>query len=374
MAEEPIVTTDWLAEHLEDPDVRAVDIRGYVTTRPVAPGVEEATYRGAEEEYLAGHIPGAVFIDWTADIVDPDDPVPAQLAKPDRFAEAMAARGIGPRTKVVAVDHLGGQFATRLWWALTYYGHDLAYVLDGGWDRWVEEGRPIEPGAVKRPRREFRTVPRASWRKTAEEVRSLPRPGLIDPASSTPATPASTPVLADAAREAATSPAPATSPASASSTPTAGSSRSTRPPVSPPRRASAAIGRSSPTATAGSRRRSCCSTCIDSDSRTCRITTVHGTSGACGKTCRSPRPRSTSPKGAGTLRVPSVYQSSMFTSLSVPDAIWAKSTARGAYLLLYPDPLNRHGRAICNLPPRLGFRPVRFLGFEAPESCQRVER
>ncbi len=100
------------------PDVRVLDIRGSVATRPAEPGVEEATYRGAPDEYAAGHIPGALFVDWTSDIVDPDDPVPAQLAGPERFARAMGERGVGDSTRVIAVDHMGGQFATRLWWAL----------------------------------------------------------------------------------------------------------------------------------------------------------------------------------------------------------------------------------------------------------------
>jgi thiosulfate/3-mercaptopyruvate sulfurtransferase len=170
MADDPLVTTDWLAARLGDPDVRVVDCRGYVTTRPVGPGVEEATYRGAVEEYLAGHIPGAVYVDWTADIVDPEDPVPAQVAPPARFAEAMGARGIGDGTRVVAVDHMGGQFATRLWWALMYYGHDAASVLDGGWNRWVEEGRPVEPGPVRVEPREFHPRTRPEWRATADQV------------------------------------------------------------------------------------------------------------------------------------------------------------------------------------------------------------
>ena len=65
---------------LDDPEVRVVNMRGYVVTRPLEPGVEHADYRGALEEYLAAHIPGAVYIDWTRDIVDLDDPVPAQVA------------------------------------------------------------------------------------------------------------------------------------------------------------------------------------------------------------------------------------------------------------------------------------------------------
>jgi thiosulfate/3-mercaptopyruvate sulfurtransferase len=165
-----LVTTDWLEAHLEDSDVRVVDMRGYVITRPLEPGVEEADYRGAEEEYLASHIPGAVYIDWTRDIVDLDDEVPAQIAPPERFAEAMAVRGIGDRTHVVAVDHAGGQFATRLWWALAYHGHDDVSVLQGGWNRWVEEGRPVQSGPVIPPRAVFTPRVRPELRLTAEQL------------------------------------------------------------------------------------------------------------------------------------------------------------------------------------------------------------
>ena len=126
MTTEFLVSTDWLAEHLFEPTVRVVDIRGFVTTKTVADGVEHAVYRGAHEEYLAGHIKGASFIDWTSDITDPLDPVPAQIAPPDRFAEAMASRGIGDETTVIAVDHGGGQFATRLWWALSFMAMTLS--------------------------------------------------------------------------------------------------------------------------------------------------------------------------------------------------------------------------------------------------------
>jgi thiosulfate/3-mercaptopyruvate sulfurtransferase len=159
MPHDLLVTTDWLEDHLRDPDVRVVDMRGYVTTKPESPGVEVATYRGAPDEYRAGHIPGAVYVDWTVDIVDPDDPVPAQIALPERFARAMAERGIGDETHVVAVDHMGGQFATRLWW-----------VLDGGWNRWVEEGRPVETSVPSHPLATFTPRLRPEWRATADEV------------------------------------------------------------------------------------------------------------------------------------------------------------------------------------------------------------
>ena len=173
MATDLLVSTEWLAEHLSDPSIRVVDMRGSVVTRQVAPGVEQADYRGARDEYLAAHIPGAVYVDWTTDIIDPDDPVPVQVAPPDRFAEAMAARGIGDETVVVAVDQSGGQFATRLWWALSYYGHDNVCVLDGGWNRWVKEGRPVEAGEVAVARAVFTPRTRPRLRVTAEHLAGL---------------------------------------------------------------------------------------------------------------------------------------------------------------------------------------------------------
>jgi thiosulfate/3-mercaptopyruvate sulfurtransferase len=167
---ELLVSTDWLERHLNDPGVRVVDMRGYVVTRPLEPGVEQADYRGAREEYLAGHIPGAVYIDWTTDIIDSNDSVPVQIAPPDRFAQAMAERGVGDQTHVIAVDHSGGQFATRLWWALSYYGHDAVSVLEGGWNRWVDEGRPVAQGPVTHPRAVLTPRIRSELRLTASEL------------------------------------------------------------------------------------------------------------------------------------------------------------------------------------------------------------
>jgi thiosulfate/3-mercaptopyruvate sulfurtransferase len=173
MPTEPLVSTLWLAEHLRDPGLRVVDIRGFVTTKLVALGVENATYRGAREEYLTGHIPGASYVDWTTDITDPLDPVPAQIGPPERFAEAMSVRGIGNDMTVIAVDHAGGQFATRLWWALHYYGHDDVAVLDGGWNRWVNEGHEVETGEVTHPRAKFTPRTRSRLRVTAEDVAAM---------------------------------------------------------------------------------------------------------------------------------------------------------------------------------------------------------
>jgi thiosulfate/3-mercaptopyruvate sulfurtransferase len=173
MASDLVVSTDWLADHLHDPELRVADVRGYVVTTEVTPGVEQAYYRGARDEYLVAHIPGAAYIDWTLDIIDPDDPVPVQVAPAERFAAAMAARGIGDQTLVVAVDHTGGQFATRLWWALTYYGHDLVRVLDGGWNAWLKERRPVESGETAVAGAVFTPRIRPELRVTAQQLVEL---------------------------------------------------------------------------------------------------------------------------------------------------------------------------------------------------------
>ncbi len=166
-----LVETDWLADHLDDPGVRIVDMRGYVRSTPLGPGHEEATYVGAPEDYAAGHIPGAVYVDWTTDIVDRDDPVPAQIAPPEQFAAVMARAGIDDDTLVIAYDaHPAMQFATRLWWALRYYGHDRAAVLDGGWPRWVREGRPTTADVPSYPTATFTPRLRPELRATAADV------------------------------------------------------------------------------------------------------------------------------------------------------------------------------------------------------------
>jgi thiosulfate/3-mercaptopyruvate sulfurtransferase len=135
-----LVTAEWLAEHLDD--VRVVDIRGYVRATDLGSGKQHAEYTGARDEYESGHIPGSVYVDWTQDIVDPEAEVKAQIAPPELFAERMQSLGIGDSTDVVVVDHAGGHFATRLWWALRYYGHDNVAILDGGYKRWNELGLP----------------------------------------------------------------------------------------------------------------------------------------------------------------------------------------------------------------------------------------
>src|SRR5215212_8564997 len=139
---DPLVTTDWLAAHREDEKVRVVDIRGYVDKTDLGGGRQKAEYLAAREEYAEAHIPGAVYVDWTSDI--------------------------GDDTRVVVYDHAGGQFATRFWWALTYYGHDGGFVLDGGWKKWTAEDRATTAEVPEPEPAVFTPEPRSGWRTDAE--------------------------------------------------------------------------------------------------------------------------------------------------------------------------------------------------------------
>lgn len=172
-----LVSTAWLADHLDAAGVRVVDIRGYVKSRDIGGGQQVADYVGAPDEFAAGHVPGARFVDWTTDITDPDDVVPVQIAPPARFAAAMEAIGVGDDSDVVVVDHGGGHFATRLWWALRYYGHDRVAVLDGGHQRWVSEGRALETRVAPAPAARFSPRPRPEMIANVDDVLAIVRGG-----------------------------------------------------------------------------------------------------------------------------------------------------------------------------------------------------
>lgn len=168
-----LVETSWLADHLDDPHLRIVDMRGYVRTVE-RDGVQDALYVGARDEYDQEHIPGAVYVDWSKDIIDPDDEVEAQIAPPARFAELMGRLSIGDQHLVVAYDaHPASQFATRFWWALRYYGHDEVVVLNGGLSKWKRENRPLTKAIPSYPPATFTPEMQPQLRATAEEVLGL---------------------------------------------------------------------------------------------------------------------------------------------------------------------------------------------------------
>lgn len=140
---EPLVTTDWLAARLGDPDVRVVDARWYLPTLG----------RDARAEFEAAHVPGAVFFDIDA-IADQTSGLPHMLPSPAAFAAAVGALGIGDGDLVVVYGAAHLIASARVWWTFRVFGHDRVVVVDGGFPRWQAEGRPLEAGpAAPAPRR-----------------------------------------------------------------------------------------------------------------------------------------------------------------------------------------------------------------------------
>lgn len=157
----PLVETDWLADHLDEPGLVIVDAR----------------WRGdgssGQELYRLGHIPGAVHLDWELDLARTD---PAglryMLRPPAEFADQMDRAGIGRDSRVVVYSDFDYSGATRLWWALHYYGHNQVAVLNGGWNKWLAEGKPVsrEIPLPQSPDSSFSSQPQPGWLATASEI------------------------------------------------------------------------------------------------------------------------------------------------------------------------------------------------------------
>ena len=139
-----LVTTDWLSARLGEPEVTIVDGSFYLP----------ALKRDAKAEFLAGHIPGAVFFD-IDHIADHSTELPHMLPGATQFAEEVGALGIGKDDTIVVYDGAGLGGAPRVWWTLKVFGAKNVFVLDGGLPKWKAEGRPTESGEAKRTPRKF---------------------------------------------------------------------------------------------------------------------------------------------------------------------------------------------------------------------------
>ncbi len=153
----PLVSAQWVADHLGADDLLVVDASVVAYTPPSG----GSGYLSGHEQYIAeGHIPGAVFADLIDDLSDPDGGYPFTRPDAARFAAAAGALGIGSDTSVVLYDTAHGQWAARAWWLLRAFGHDAAAVLDGGFTAWRAAGFPVDRGHVEPRPTEFRAVER----------------------------------------------------------------------------------------------------------------------------------------------------------------------------------------------------------------------
>lgn len=128
-----LVSTEWLAKHLNDPDLRILDASWYLPDMG----------RDGRAEYDAGHIPGARFFD-IDEISDARSDLPHMAPPPEKFMSRMRAMGVGDGHQVVVYDGAGIFSAARVWWLFKLMGKDDIAVLDGGFAKWQAEGREIE--------------------------------------------------------------------------------------------------------------------------------------------------------------------------------------------------------------------------------------
>jgi thiosulfate/3-mercaptopyruvate sulfurtransferase len=160
----PEILTDasWVSDHLDDPTVRIVDARNPLE----------------KQLYQVGHIPGAVYVDVFSDIC-----CPSAIMSAESFEAVMSKLGIGDNTIVVIYDTDDGIWAARFWWALKYYGHDQAMLLNGGLNQWVYTGKPLETALPEVKQAVFHSNVQEEWKATIDEVRKAiddPNVAILD--------------------------------------------------------------------------------------------------------------------------------------------------------------------------------------------------
>lgn len=134
---EALVSTEWLAQHLDDPEVGIIDASWYLP----------AQNRDAVAEYGQAHIPGAVYFD-IDEISDTASDLPHMIPSAESFAAKVGALGLGNGFRIVAYDSGSMMASCRAWWMFRLFGYDDVAVLSGGFAKWRRENRPVESGEV----------------------------------------------------------------------------------------------------------------------------------------------------------------------------------------------------------------------------------
>lgn len=179
--ETPVVSTEWLAAHLGEGDLRILDCTWH----------HPSTNLDGRTQYRGRHLPGAVHFD-IDQVADKTNPLPHMLPKAEDFAAKMGLLGVGTGDRVVVYDRLcGGAAAARAWWMFRVFGHENVALLDGGYAKWAAEKRPAEMAPVRPEARSFtagfnpallRTLDqmKANLASGAEQVLDARGPGKFD--------------------------------------------------------------------------------------------------------------------------------------------------------------------------------------------------
>ena len=135
---DPLVTTEWLAAHINDANVRVLDATFKL------PGILPLP----KDDYLAAHLPGAVYFDVDA-VSDHSNPLPHMYPTAEQFGRDVGGLGVSNADTVVVYDSGSWVAAPRAWWMFLAFGHSNVRILDGGLKKWKAEGRKVESGEVK---------------------------------------------------------------------------------------------------------------------------------------------------------------------------------------------------------------------------------
>lgn len=159
-----LVTTQWLAEHLGQPGITIVDASWHMP----------ATGRSARAEYEASHIPGALFLD-IDQVADRSNPAPHMLPSAQDFAAAMEGLGVGSGDRIIVYDNSPHHTAARGWFTFRHFGAAQVAILDGGFQKWLAERRPVESGA----RQVLATFAATERADVVSKEDLLAQPGLV---------------------------------------------------------------------------------------------------------------------------------------------------------------------------------------------------
>jgi thiosulfate/3-mercaptopyruvate sulfurtransferase len=160
--DDPMVSTEWLAERLGAPGLVVIDATWFMPGTP----------RDARAEHAERHIPGAVFFD-IDEIADHASGLPHMLPEPADFAVHARRLGVEPHSDVVVYDAQGLFSSPRVWWSFRAMGHDQVAVLDGGLPKWIAEDHPVEQGWPQNPHGEFKAKPDSGLVRGLDAMRGL---------------------------------------------------------------------------------------------------------------------------------------------------------------------------------------------------------
>ncbi|HSQ98875.1 MAG TPA: 3-mercaptopyruvate sulfurtransferase [Sphingomicrobium sp.] len=166
---EPLVSTQWLAEHLGEPDLVVVDCTWHMP----------ASGRSGRDEYLEAHIPGARFLD-IDELSDRDNPSPHMLPSASDFGAAMERLGMGRDERLVVYDNSSLRTAARGWFMLRHFGARSVSILDGGLQKWVTEGRATESGVPPPRHAIFNAQEQQGEVATKQQILAGARCALVD--------------------------------------------------------------------------------------------------------------------------------------------------------------------------------------------------